>query len=631
MATRLKTVHYAFPTLASLPDNTLTSLTQRTIFLPETGTKTFRSVIAHVTFIDGAATAANITTKTLNLRLGAAAFTSIANANALTNSGEAVYAHLVADYTSHFTTNWTGTSMTCDFQIQLSRGTATPAVSVTLEITYEYDDTSTTQVKSVMIPLNAAVGAIATVATTVDTFPALDTYLPETSKTYRDMFVVVQGNTHTNASTTDATMTVSVGGTTVTTPLFESALASDNWFRYVFDILAAGFAGQAATQNFQLSATVARFNHLQAYAVITYEYNESTSTSIMNSVYLPMECDSPMGGVTSADYQRATRDLYIEEPATITTNKIAFYPFWNQIAAIGGLNMRVGTGAFVAYTDAASTLCGTNGAMVRNDAAFSLVRGKNTINFDVYRTDTADFGWNISGFWLINYTSGKATSGSGSHNHSIFYGLAANGTAAAATTVTTGALAPSIPEADYFINALGTHLITLSSGTTAVGGFTIQVERLVAEGGNQWERVYNESCQSDPEMGIFHCVSQMRTLFKRWPGDNATDRMDIETARRWRITLGGPANPIGWFGLNLVFTYHSILSAVSGTITDSAGGTVNITLHDGTTGETLKTASRTGNGVYSITFFGDTRTVYTTARESATLLGRSDNGTPTLV
>ena len=216
MATRLKTVKYAFPALASATNNTLTTLTQITVYLPETGTKTFRSVVATVTCDDiVTATGGTVTTKTLNLRLGGAAYTSVANGNTLTNSGENLSLYLAQDYTAHFTTNWTGTSMTCDFQVQFNQTTGTTLnmvnVCVTLDITYEYDDTSTTQVKTVMVPLNMLVGAMDTAATTRDTIPALDTYLPEASKVYRNIHVVVQGNEARNAATTDHTMTLRVG------------------------------------------------------------------------------------------------------------------------------------------------------------------------------------------------------------------------------------------------------------------------------------------------------------------------------------------------------------------------------------------------------------------------------------
>ena len=235
MATRLKTVHYAFPTLAALTNNTLTNLTQITIFLPETGTKTFRSVVAHITCDDIiTATGGTIGTpngRIFNFRLGAAAYTSIATTQTVTTSGENTSYHFTADYTAHFTTNWTGTSMTSDFQIHINQNAGTTTgmvnVGVTLEITYEYDDTSTTQVKSVMIPLNAPVSNITTAAVTYDTFPALDTYLPETSKVYRNMYIVVQGNEHRNAATTDHTMTINLGASTVTTGNYEGALASD--------------------------------------------------------------------------------------------------------------------------------------------------------------------------------------------------------------------------------------------------------------------------------------------------------------------------------------------------------------------------------------------------------------------
>ncbi len=634
MATRLKTVKFCFPELAALTNNTLTTLTQTTIYLPETGTKTFRSVVAHVTFDDIiTATGGTLTTKTLNCRLGAAAYTSVANANTLTNSGENHSFWLSADYTSHFTTNWTGTSMTCDFQIQINQSTGTTTgmvnVCVTIDVTYEYDDTSTTHVKTVMIPLNAPVGTIATAATTYDTIPALDTYLPEASKTYRRIFVVMQGNEHRNAATTDHTMTLRVGTATVTTGNYEGALASDRFFRYVWDVTSA-YPSTAATQTWQPTATVARVNHFQAYLVVTYEFDSTTTTSVMNSVMLPMDLASPMGGTTSSDYQRGTRELFIEEPTTITTSRVAYYVFWSQIAAIGGLNMRIGTGSFVTYTDAASVLAGTNAAMVRNDSAFTLARGRNSLNFDIYRTDTADFGWNISGFWIVNYTSGLATDGVGAHNHTVEWGIQQNGTAAAASNYTVAAIAPTIPEADYFITSVGNQMVVQPSGTVALSGMTILVERLSAEGGIEWEAAYIDSSQTDAELGVFFAYSQSRTMFKRWPGDDYYgNRVNLETARRRRVHLNGSTAVTGWISLSIVFTYHTITYTVGGDITGSSGGTVTIGIWRPSTGEKLLQTSRVGNGAYSATWYDNTENLFAEAYESGTLVGRSDTGVAT--
>jgi hypothetical protein len=633
MATRLKTVKYAFPALASLTNNTLTNLTQLTINLPET-TKTFRSVVAHVTMDDIiTATGGSLTTKTLALRLGAATYTSIANANTLTNSGENASFWLTADFTSHFTTNWTGTSMTCDFQLQINQSTGTTLgmvnVCVTLDITYAYDDTSATHIKTVMIPLNAPVGAIATTATTYDTIPALDTYLPEASKVYRNIYVVIQGNEARNGATTAHTMTIAVGATSVTTGSYEGSQASDRYFRYVYN-LTSTYPSTAATQTFQPTATVARINHFQAYLVVTYEFNPATTTSVLNSVMLPMDLSSPMGGTTSADYQRGSRELWIEEPGTITTNRVAFYPFWQQISNISTLNMRIGTGAFVTYTDAATVLCGANAAMVRNDSAFTLARGRNKLNFDIYRSDTADFGWNLCGFWLVNYTSSLATAGIGAHNHSVEWSIMQNGTGAAASNYTAAATAVAIPETDFHINALGTQLIVMTSGTVAASGYTILVERLAAEGGMEWEAAYIDSSQSDPEIGAFTMYSQMRTLFKRFPGDMDPNRMDIETARRWRVHINGSTAVNGWISMGIMLTYHTITYNVANTITGGFNGTVTVGLHrseanTSAPGELVKTVTRTGAGAFSFTWYDNTEPMFVTAIDTIGTVGRSQD------
>jgi hypothetical protein len=466
---------------------------------------------------------------------------------------------------------------------------------------------------------------LATAATTYDTMPALDTYLPEASKSYKNLHIVVQGNTAQSAAATDMTMTLRAGAASVTTGNYEGALQTDRFFRYVWNVTSA-WPSTAATQTWQPTSSLAtRFNHLQAWLVVTYSFDTTTTTSCLNSVMLPMELASPMGGTTSADYQRGTRELFIQEP-NVTGQRVAFYPFWNQIAAIGGLNMRIGTGSFVTYTDAAATTAGSCAAMVRNDSAFTLARGRNELNADMYRTDTADFGWNVSGFWLVNYTSDIATDGIGAHNHTVEYGITQCGTAAAAATVTSSAVSIAIPETEYFVAALGTSLMAMTSGTVAPSAWTVLVERLSAEGGVQWEPAYIDSAQTDAEVGAFLMFSQMRTLFYRWDGDPASDRMDIQTARRWRIHMNGSTAATGWYGLSVFLTYHSIQYAVAGTVSDyvdADGAGLTVWIHRTTSGDRVGVTTTTSGGAFSWPWHDDTEEVFAVCLESSTTTGAS--------
>ena len=639
MATRLKTVEFAHPPYTSaITDNTLTSMTQITVYLPESG-KTFRSVVATVSASITDTAAGNLTTRQLQCRLGAAAYTAHTNSNAVTNSGEDIIAFHSVDLTAHFTANWSGTSMTFDSQVLFDSAATTPGAinaCVTLLITYEYDDTSATQIKTVRIPLNAPVGALATAkpGSPVDTLFPLDSGLPESSKVYRNIFTVVQGNAANVANTTDLTITQQwVSSTAHTSGGFESALATDYWFRYVWSCGGNGGSNTIVTntsQAYYIYSNVARMNHLQIWLTVTYEFDATANTGVFVSVMLPNDFDSPMGGTTSSDYQRTTRELFIEEPGSIGANLIAFYPMWSQIGAISTLNFRAGTGSFVAYTDAAATVAGGNGAMVRNDAALTLARGRNTLIFDAYRSDTSDLGWNLSGFWLVCYTASKPADGYGAANHTVIWNLGATVFDGVATQASKAiaATAPIIPETNYYMTALGVRLEVYQNGTTLLSSLTCLFEKTAAEGNVQWMVAYKDVGSGDVESGLFTVLGQIKDFFKRWPGDPDSGRLDIETSRRWMI-YNGFISGQGMYKLDLLMTYHTITKTVSGTVAGSAGGTVTIDLHRAATGEKVLTTTRSGDGAYSFTWYDDTENVFVSAREDGTHLGRSEQGLAT--
>lgn len=633
MATRLKTVEYTMPVLASMVDNTLTALTSITISLPEAPSGTdFKSVIALVSAMQTATAQGNITTRRIDFSVGGATAGTHTNSNLYTGSGEDIFVFHAADMTSHFVANWTtGTSKSFAASV-LMDGTATNAaftnVNVTIFITYEYDDTATTQIKTVRIPVNCGTGVFGTAkpGTALDTIPDLSTELPEASKVYRSNYITLQGM-RSSTVTTDSTITLQLDNTTaITSGIFEGGAATNYFMRYVWNCSAV--LNTASTMGFFAWGSVANmWYHMQAWLTVTYEFDATSSNDTYVSLLLPMEINSPMGGTTSSDYQRGDREFFIEEPGSVTTKYIAFYSFWDQAAAIAGINQRIGTGAFVTFTnDTSAQFAGNNAAMIENNTAFTLARGRNSLNWDVYRTDATDLGFNTSGFWIVNYTAGKPTQGYGAANHTVFWNLGAffDGTANVIRTIS--AVAPALPETDRFYSAVGTRYLYFTNTTGNAAGVTLQVERLAAEGGTQWESAYTDIGQTDPETGLHLTFSQVRTLFRRWGDDVYADpsRMSLQIARRWRTVLANSASSFDY--LDLIFTYHSIPFTVSGNITGSSGGTVTISLHRESNGEKVLETSRVGDGSYSLTWYDNTENVYTEAYESSTKIGRSDNG-----
>ena len=633
MATRLKTVEYAMPVLASMVDNTLTALTSITISLPEAPSgSAFKSVIAMVSAMQTATATGNVTTRRIDFSVGGATAGTHTNSNLYTGSGEDIFVFHAADMTSHFVANWTtGTSKTFAASV-LMDGTATAVaftnVNVTIFITYEYDDTATTQIKTVRIPLNCGVAAFGTAkpGTANDTIPNLSTELPEASKVYRNTFITLQGMRGISA-TTDSTITMQLDATTaITSGIFEGVSNTNYFMRYVWDVSAV--LNTASTMGFFAWSNLASaWFHMQAWLTVTYEFDATSSNDTYVSLFLPMEVDSPMGN-TSTTWVRASRDVWIQEPSTITTNQIAFYSFWEQTDAITGLNQRIGTGAFNAITsDASAQTAGSNCAMVKNNSAFTLAAGKNTINWDIYRTDTADLGFGTSGFWIVNYTAGKPTGGYGAASHTVFYNLGSFFDGAASTEDVLNAIAPSIPETEYFFTSVGTEFKYISNNVTSPSGVSIQTEQTTGEGGFNWKSVYVDTNSTDPETGMHTVYATARDVFKRWVGDDYSSRIDLETSRRWRscisaATTGGTA----FHYLNLIFTYHTITKTVSGNITGSSGGLVTISVYRESTGEKILQTTRTGDGSYSVTWYDGTETLYSAAYESSTKLGRSDNG-----
>lgn len=237
----LKTIAFPFPNLASITSGSVTNFAQITVDLPES-TKTFRSVWVDFMCNDiVTATGSSLASWNIGLSVNSSAYTTVSNATSITTSAENTAWFISQEFTTLFTTSYTGTSHTVDCQVTLTQSGGTTlnfrSGSAILWITYEYDDTSSTQVANAWIPMNSLVGALGTSKVTVlDTVPALDTFLGYGSISYKHIVMLLEGNESVAGNTTDFALTVQLDNTTAQAGnTHEAGLASDRYVTEVFN------------------------------------------------------------------------------------------------------------------------------------------------------------------------------------------------------------------------------------------------------------------------------------------------------------------------------------------------------------------------------------------------------------
>lgn len=632
MALRTKTIEYAFPTYeTALAAATRYDFAAITLYIPETTSRTFRSVIVQITCRGTETAATSMTSWIIGIKLGAAAFSNVTVTDTITNSGEQQTFIFTRDVASYFATNFdTGTSQDCQVGVQFG-ALGTINITAKLIITYEYNDSATTRVKTVRIPLESNVGALTVSLASIGSnqIPLLDTFLPEASKTYRNIFFEVFGNEATNG-TADFSLNLALDAESADADgLHECGMNSACFYYHIW---VRNDMTTDATHDIKASVTSTTggtFNHLCVVLVVTYEYDHANSTSIMNSVMLPYELPSPIGGTAAADCSRFQRKFFIEEPATITLVQSGVLLRFNEAAAIAGLNFRMGTQAFRAYTHAAGAMtCGQFSLVQRIDsgsaqgAGVTIARGENTINIDIYRTSTTVFGSNLSGMIYLNYTSGKHTNGDAVHNHTTVWKV--GDTAADVILREFSAVAPNIPETYYWVTAIGyiIHWITSAGG---VFGVVFLAENLTGEGPAEgWRDVYSDAYVSDAENGVSIVPVRARDDFQRHPNDPDNNRMAVEGSRKHRLYCQDSI----WSGALMLITYHSITFAVSGTVSGYSGdgSGIKVEIHRTDTDEKVTEATTAAGGEYSATWYDNAIELYAHARQDAAHVGRSNNG-----
>lgn len=631
MATRQKTVEFWFDTdTTALASATRRDLAAITLYLPET-TRTFRRVAIEVFLRDTVTTATVPTSLLLGIKLGAVAFDDLTQASNLPSGISEQASYLFArDVTSYFATNFgAGASQTCQVGVSIT-GPSTINISARVIITYDYDDAATTHVKTVRIPLESPIGNLTATLAELGTnqVPNLGTFCPEASKTFRQIVFVAEGMEGTSA-VTDAQIGMSLdAGAEALDGLHENGLNSSCFYRRVWSQNAMT---TSAVHAFKMRTTVTTMPCPcpQVVLYVTYEFDPSATTSVLNSLVLPIGQAAPSDmGRSATDVERLSVSLPIAEPTTIALVQSAVRILALGDAAVVHL-IKVGAQAARTYSSGTSGAESAQHAFLHRidsggaqGAGATLARGDNTITIDTYTTGNIWPG--IQGYVILNYTSGKAAGGVGAHNRSCvwFIGSAYN-------TTTVAALAPSIPETSYRVGQCGVETVAdLCPGAAQTAYALTEAEVLSGEAwGGGYRTLASLVTRNDTSVNLLvRYFGDASRALTRWPGDPDTQRLVLTTARRWRITHR--TTQTSDCHTYLWYTYHAITYAFAGTLSGFTGdgSGISVEVDADASGEKLGSVVTAVGGGYSFTWYDDVTSLFAHARQDATHLGRSEAG-----
>lgn len=657
MATRVKTIEFAWESLLTnfVTDSPIGGGTSTradfaavTLYVPESGV-TFKSVVIEVTVRDQfSASTTWPQVLRLGIKLGAVAFSDVDyTSQGLASTGDHNTLKWSRDVTSYFVTNWTGTSMTS--QVGLVVATTNPQnmgnISAKVYITYEYSDASSTHIKTIRIPIQGEHTTIGTSAVEIGTgganaaaanqIPLLDTFLPETSKTIRQAWIEIVG-VDGGAATTDFNAFYQIDSATeVTGQTLEQALTSSAGFKWI-SIYNTGTHVTSSAHAFKVRSSLAsRFPMVSAILHVTYEFDPA-STTILNSLFIPVQGQDSAGYLqgllTAPGHDSYGFDLWVEEPSTITLKQSGLVLFGSIDSSSVTVNVWCGSQAERVYSHPNVVQTGGLTWVHRTDhgSGWTLARGKNRLTWNTYCSVSTRLSIG-GGFAIVNYHSGRAIDGPGVHNQSTMWNIAdpvlAGPVSSPNEIATSAQRAPPNFGAHYFLNNVGVHRRqTGSAPPSPVYRMQVLSGEFDAVGWVTAGRVM----AGHTEVGCVESTFGFTSWFDE--SDQAAGKLDVETARLVRLEQN-PGGGSPHDAARLWTTHHEIEFEVTGTVTGFTGdgSGIAIELWDQTDRKRVGTATTAVGGGYTVKCYDDTHTYYTEARTSSTLMGRSDDITPTAV
>lgn len=461
---------------------------------------------------------------------------------------------------------------------RLFGGTAT-AVSNRAYTTYTYNsETTIRNTKTVQIPINSFVGSqicgpTMQVLDRIGAIPALDTFLPEASKSIIDIVVEFYSFTALNSATNFQLLYNIDSGTTYSGSLYYG-VANGGVYGYDTWRLYTSSLDTSTSHSIYVGSTLSNtFSQLGAIVNVTYTYDVAATTRSLNSVIIsPLLPDSGDTMLTNAGLDSVVYEYLLPEPGPIELKQSGFLLF-TSCAATQTVNFKCGAQPFVSYRLLqASVNSGMYPIIHRIDSlstgstAFTLQHGYNYISSSWY-ANTANVVGGLSGMLIMNYESNVSNLGIGAHTHTLFLTMTAS---AAGTSVdfewpTYG---PVIPETNYYISDAIPVIYRYNNSTSEISELYMYYtgSEMLTKG--EGYVTTGTSVRTDGEYGVRIGTLNIGEFIRRYPQYPDVDKMDILTRREYKFRN---TNASSAHSAEFLLTYNSIYFNITGSILNYTG------------------------------------------------------------
>lgn len=618
MAIRTNCIEYGWQSSdTTIPSQSQYQSVQKRIDIPELSSRTFTDVVLQ---FHGRNSGLESSTAhagyTMSIQIDSQPTESFTCPDIISNTPEQVSWFYFATASAYFNTYFTASAHNVRFGLY-SSNTRTIAQSFKLLCNYQFDDaTTTTSIKTVRLPINSVTSSL--LGTTrqylgnyTASIPALDIYLPESSKTYRDIFVEYHANDAAAAATNFQLRTQIDTATSASRYTVSQSLQSA---AYYYDIeTLSGSISTATTHSIQVASNLAnRFTGLGGILYVTYEYDYTGSNTILNSNIYTFGNASNYLSKTQGSFIK--KKIYVPETGSITLARSGIMLYQN---GANPATLVVGTTSesFVRYVIGAGSIQTGPVPLIfqidgtgSTDTGLSIASGLNDIPLYMY-TDTNNVAGNIFGGGLLylNYYSAK-TQNPAQHTKTLCRSVVATNNMGANTLTffyNTYLASENINDSRYYIQDMTNiyHVLYGKAGNVPIYDIS---EFVCFYTGSDYQGSQNPftmcsyAMANDARILFVSSVSDMTPFIRRYKEAVSTDpKIIVENTHSYgHRTISVTSTQLITFTHLQYQTYHGLTFTITGSIQNYSGsGIIPLIVYDYDTGAKLFTTQSKLGGI----------------------------------